>query len=277
MMRIDRERVKRNFAAYTDCYNARDAKIKLKIDHTYRVAAISEDIAVSLGLPASDVDLAWLAGMLHDIGRFEQLRRFGTFVDADSIDHAQFAVELLFQEGLLKEYCDVDDIFSNKSADSNDCSALPGLRKEADILCVAIGSHSAYRIEDGLDERTVMFCNILRDADKVDIFRVICDSDLEDVYGFTAQQLLQSGITPEVEQAFMEHHAVLRSLKKQPADYVVAMGALAFELVYPRSRQIAREQGYLEGLMDIASENPETEGALARMRQSMLEYMGLEK
>lgn len=277
MMEIDRGRVKRNFAAYTDRYNAEDAKIKLKIDHTYRVAAIGEDIAASLGLAPSDIDLAWLAGMLHDIGRFEQLRRFGTFVDADSIDHAQFAVELLFQEGLLKEYCDVAGIGSDKLTDSKDQGELTGLCKETDILRIAIGNHSAYQIEDGLDERTVMFCNILRDADKVDIFRVICESDLEDVYGFTAQQLLQSGITPEVEQAFMEYHAVLRSLKKQPADYVVAMGALAFELVYPRSREIAREQGYLEKLMDITFENVETEKTLARMRQSMLEYMGLEK
>ena len=36
----------------------------------------------------------------------------------------------------------------------------------------AIRNHSAFRIDERLDEYTVMFCNILRDADKVDIFRV---------------------------------------------------------------------------------------------------------
>ena len=55
---------------------ASDEKIKLKIDHTYRVAGLCQRIAESLGLSEPDVDIAWLLGMLHDIGRFEQIRRF---------------------------------------------------------------------------------------------------------------------------------------------------------------------------------------------------------
>ena len=34
----------------------------------------------------------------------------------------------------------------------------------------------AFRIDERLDDYTVMFCNILRDADKVDIFRVNVDT-----------------------------------------------------------------------------------------------------
>lgn len=42
-MIIDRERVKNTFAEYTSGYNATDPKIKLKIDHTYRVAELCEN------------------------------------------------------------------------------------------------------------------------------------------------------------------------------------------------------------------------------------------
>lgn len=47
-MIIDRERVKNTFAEYTSGYNATDPKIKLKIDHTYRVAELCELIAKDL-------------------------------------------------------------------------------------------------------------------------------------------------------------------------------------------------------------------------------------
>lgn len=59
-MTLDRLHARQAFAAYTSHYNATDPKVKLKIDHTYRVAALCERIANSLALPPQDVDLAWL-------------------------------------------------------------------------------------------------------------------------------------------------------------------------------------------------------------------------
>ena len=87
-MIIDRERVKNTFAEYTSGYNAADPKIKLKIDHTYRVAELCELIARDLNLDEYETDVAWLTGMLHDVGRFEQIKRYNTFNDAQSVDHA---------------------------------------------------------------------------------------------------------------------------------------------------------------------------------------------
>lgn len=94
-MKIDRARAQKAFADYAAHYNAADAKVKLKIDHTYRVAALCARIAQSLALPPEDVDLAWLSGILHDVGRFEQLRRYNTFIDAQSVSHAALSVAAL--------------------------------------------------------------------------------------------------------------------------------------------------------------------------------------
>ena len=297
-MKINRERIKNTFQEYTDRYDSTDPKIKLKIAHTYRVADLCERIAKSLDLLQEDIDLAWLSGMLHDIGRFEQLRRYHTFSDAQSIDHAKFAVELLYEDGLIADY--VPEISTVKSVSnirtkdgeidpadkrgaagrmSGECGSFTGLSEDMPLsdvfrtLRIAIGEHSAYRIQEGLDERTQMFCHILRDADKVDIFRVICDTPMEEVYGFQTGDILRSGITPEVRRAFLEHHAVLRSLKKQPADYVVAHGSLAFELVYPESLRIAKEQGYLGRMMSFQSENPETAKEFEYLRKDLNDYL----
>ena len=98
---IDRNHVIQEFQKYTSAYNPSDPKIKLKIDHTYRVAGLCSKIADEAG---TDPELSWLSGMLHDIGRFEQVRRFNTFVDADSVDHAQLSSELLFDERLIASF-----------------------------------------------------------------------------------------------------------------------------------------------------------------------------
>ena len=284
-MKINREHIKKTFQEYTDRYDSANPKIKLKIDHTYRVADLCEQIAQSLELSAAEVDLAWLSGMLRDVGRFEQLRRYNTFSDAQSIDHARFAVELLYDEGLIADY--VPEISTAELvADARTWRSMGGVNESptaqsedmplSDILQtlrIAIGEHSAYRIQKGLDERTRMFCQILRDADKVDIFRVICDTPMEEVYGFQTKDILRSAITPEVMQAFYEHHAVLRKLKKCPADYIVAHGSLTFELVYPESLRIAKEQGYLKQMMSFQSENPDTAEIFEDLRKDLNGYL----
>ena len=105
-MKIDRARAQRAFADYAAHYNTADPKVKLKIDHTYRVAALCSRIAESLSLPQQDIDLAWLSGILHDVGRFEQLRRYNTFMDAQSVSHAALSVSVLFDEGHIRDYLD---------------------------------------------------------------------------------------------------------------------------------------------------------------------------
>ena len=255
-MVIDRERVKNTFAEYTSGYNATDPKIKLKIDHTYRVAELCELIASDLKLDEYETDVAWLTGMLHDVGRFEQIKRYNTFNDALSVDHANFGADLLFKEGLIDTY--VDGFHDDKYGT---------------IVENAIRNHSAFRIDERLDDYTVMFCNILRDADKVDIFRVNVDTPAEDIYNVTTEELKNSQVSPDVMAAFDERHAVLRSCKKTAVDHVAGHIALTFELVYPISLQIAKERGYLDKMMAFESDNEITGKQFEEIRAKLNEYV----
>lgn len=262
---IDRKKVLNNFAEYTSAYNINDSKIKLKVEHTYRVAGLCDRIARSLKLSGYDTDLAWLIGILHDAGRFEQIRRFGTFSDADSIDHAHYAVNILFDDGKLKDYL---------ISDNPDISYYmeKGGMESLDIIKKAVWNHSAYRIEDGLDERTTLFCNIIRDADKLDIFKVVNDTPLKDIYNVNIEDIPKKEVSSEVMQALREKHAVLRSLKKTPADYIAAYIALAFELVFPESFIIAKEQGHLDNLMDFKTDNQNTKLQFKEIRKMVEEH-----
>lgn len=252
-MKIDRARAQKAFADYAAHYNAADAKVKLKIDHTYRVAALCARIAQSLDLPPEDVDLAWLSGILHDVGRFEQLRRYNTFIDAQSVSHAALSVAVLFDEGRIRDYLD------DAGADA--------------LLRTAVEWHSAFRLPEALDDRTRLFCQILRDADKIDILRVNVDVPLEEIYNTTTEELRNAAVTPAVMDSFYEHHATLRSIKRTPVDHVVGHISLVFELVFPESVRIVKEQGYLEKLLHFESRNAVTNAQFAELRAEMERYL----
>lgn len=280
-MEIDRMRVMGAFAEYTSHYDAGDGKIKLKIDHTYRVAALCERIVESLELSASDVDLAWLLGMLHDVGRFEQLRQYGTFSDADSIDHAHFATEILFAQGRLADYLDLPPQVREKlgayrhetlkwCGELGDCGEV---FRQLFVIYQAIWNHSAYRVEEGLDRRTKMFCDILRDGDKVDILKVNQDVPIEVIYNVTTSELRQAEVTEAVMQEFFKRRAILRSLKQTCVDNIVGHAALVFELVYPESRRAVEEEGYLDKLLNFSSDNPKTRVQFTQLRECMNAYL----
>ncbi len=101
---IDKQRAEAAFQAYTSKYDAGNTMIRHKVEHTLRVAENCEKIAVSLGMNGEEVAFAWFLGLLHDIGRFEQVRRYGTFIDSVSVDHAEFGADLLFHENLIDSF-----------------------------------------------------------------------------------------------------------------------------------------------------------------------------
>lgn len=257
MIKIDREKAIAAFQRYTAKYDITRDMIRLKLEHTYRVCSLCERIAKSLSLPQEEVDLAWILGLLHDIGRFEQQRLYGTFNDAESIDHAQYGAGILF-EG-LDESISIRDFLDDDTEDG--------------VIRTAVYWHSAYRLPAELDERTRMFCDLLRDADKIDIIRVNVEFPLEEIYNTTSEVLRQEQVSDAVMQAFEEEHAVLRSLKKTSVDHVVGHISLVYELVYPMSVRLVGEQGYLEGLLFFSSENAVTRRQFEHIREKMNRYM----
>lgn len=252
-MDIDRKKALQAFDKYVKKYDITDEKIKLKIDHTYRVCDLCEQIAMQSGFDKNEIEIAWLTGLLHDVGRFEQLRQYGTFVDAKSIDHAEFGADILFKEGKIRDY--IDDA------------------SEDVLLEKAVRCHSAYRIPEDYSEREKKFANLLRDADKIDILKVNIIVPLEEIYNVTTYDLKHCKVTAAVMQAFYEEHAVLRSLKKTPVDNVVGHISLVYELVYPISCKIMCEQGYLDKLMAFQSELAETNEQFDRIRGKMNAYV----
>ena len=298
---INRKNVINAFAEYVRNYDPSDEKIKLKIDHTYRVAGLCQRIAESLGLSEPDVDIAWLLGMLHDIGRFEQIMRFGTFNDVQSVDHAEFGADLLFKEGLIRKFAEgyydeecelarsgneeAGQAYSRQKDCQKDCKedcdegklnseyVKCNEGKLAGLLELAIRQHNKYCVKEGLTDEELMFCNILRDADKVDIFKVNVDIPMEIIYDVTTEELKNGIITKEVLESFYKKETVLKSVRRSAVDHIVGHISLLFELVYKESYRQAKEQGYVYKLLDFKSDVPEVNAEFDGMRKYVDEFL----
>lgn len=275
---INRKNVINAFAEYVRNYDPSDEKIKLKIDHTYRVAGLCQRIAESLGLSEPDVDIAWLLGMLHDIGRFEQIRRFGTFNDVQSVDHAEFGADLLFKEGLIRKFAEgyYEECELARSGNEEAEQIIKNNEhhnKDTGLLELAIRQHNKYRVKEDLTERQRMFCDILRDADKVDIFKVNADIPMEIIYDVTTEELKNGVITKEVLESFYKKETVLKSVRRSAVDHIVGHISLLFELVYKESYRQAREQGYVYKLLDFKSDVPEVNAEFDDMRKYVDEFL----
>ena len=257
---MDRQCALQAFKEYVSAYEPDNPRIALKIDHTLRVAALCERIAGSLELVREDVDLAWLLGLLHDIGRFEQVRRFDSYNDAATVDHAALGVEVLFAEEddrqpLVRAFCEDD-------ADDK-------------LIRLAVGVHSAFRMPDGLDDRSRTMCQILRDADKVDILRVNCTCSVRDIYGVSESDLFESALSPECVDVFYQHSCIPRGVRQFPADVLLSHVCFAWEIVYDESLRIVREQGHLRQMLERRWLLPATQEAFTAMAAHMAECLSV--
>lgn len=217
------------FQNYTKAYNEALKDIDRKILHTFRVAKAAEMIAEGLGMDSEDIDLAWFLGILHDTGRFEQERRYGTFIDSISVDHAELGADILFVDGLIDSY------------------PTEGLPEGWRSLCeTAVRLHNKLDLPADLDPRTLLFCRLIRDADKTDIFRVIATTPVEAILGAGRSRFTDDPAAgAEIMACVYAHRCVPRKLVKSVFDNTITYCCMAFDLDLEVTRTIVKEQGYL--------------------------------
>lgn len=127
--------------------------LDLKAAHTFRVCTASQRIVSGLGLSESDFRIASVTALFHDIGRFPQYQKYRTFRDLDSDNHAKLSIWELNRHHVLHTL--------NFT--------------ERQVISLAILFHNRLRIPENLDPKTLLHCKLIRDADKVDILRIMAE------------------------------------------------------------------------------------------------------
>lgn len=246
---IDIDKAEKYFDEYISKYDKENIRVKRKIIHTYNVVALSKILCDKLNLSEEDKKLSMIIALLHDIGRFEQVKRYNTFSDRVSIDHAELGVQILFKEGLIRKFVDEDTYDS--------------------IIYKAIRNHNKYKIEDGLNERELMHSKIIRDIDKIDI---LAGASGDNRTFFNEEIARKQNITQEVFEDALNKRTVDRKNVKNDVDNIVTCVAMVFDLNYKESREIMREKGYALKIIDgLEGYTPDTIEKLKKIRNAIQE------
>ena len=212
------------FKNYTDNYLEYGKMITLKINHTLRVVKLCEEIAKSLNMNDEEIFIAKIIGLLHDIGRFEQWKEYKTFKDIDSIDHANLGVEILKKDNYLRKYIKDD--------------------KYDQIILDSIMYHNKFNIPNNLDDNTLRFAKLIRDADKIDILYLYIDKEIELV-------LDEKQFTKPVYESLINKKDIDRKQIKTKTDrFSVALGFI-FDINYKYSFKYLKENKYLDTIIDF--------------------------
>ena len=223
---VDVNNAKRVFKEYVSNYNLQDGKIALKVAHILRVSELSKKIATSLNLSEEDIKLAELIGLLHDIGRFEQVRKYNTFIDKISINHGEYGVKILFEDNLIEKF-NVDE-------------------KYYKIIKTAILNHNRSKIEENL-------------TDKLDCFYVLLTDDIKNTYGCSAEDMQNETFSNEIIREFKEDHMIDYKKRATYGDIWISHMAYVFDFYYKSSYIVIKEKDYLNKLTQKMNfKNPQT-------------------
>ena len=250
----DYDAAKAAFEAYLDEYDRADDKIHLKIVHTYGVVDAAEDIARRMGLGEEDVQLAKVIGLLHDIGRFEQIKRFDSF-EPGTMEHAAYGAQLLFgSEKMIRRFVK-DDRFDS-------------------LICTAIEKHSDFKLEGITDERTLLHAKLIRDEDKLDNCRVKLVDSTSTFINVSEEELGTQNITQKVYETVFKNKCILSADRVTQMDYWVSYIVYFFDINFKESFDIIAENDYLNRIIDrISYSNPVTKEQMENIRVYMQNFI----
>ena len=228
------EELTRLYDEYVDGYRNPDRSLPsmmhLKRVHTGFVVKNAELIADGEKFDAETREAALAAALLHDTGRYEQIKLYNTFRDADSVDHAVFSHDIVKEKGWL------DSLVTDA--------------QKRDAILNAVLYHNRRDIPDGLDRLTETCSHTVRDADKLDIFRVLEDqvehtdwrSDSRAFWNLAVSAPPNPVVVDCIENRMPVAYQDITSL----ADFVlIQVGWMISGLHYQTSRRICRERDHL--------------------------------
>lgn len=250
---IDIQYAQKKFARYLENYDMKNDKIYLKKVHTFAVLDAAAYICEKEKVSQEDTQLALLIALLHDIGRFEQIKAFHSF-DDQKFDHAKFGVKVLFEDGKIREF----------------------IRESAydAVIEKAIACHSAYRLPEGLSERERIQCKIIRDADKLDNFRVKDTEKIETLFDRPEEEVGREEISDHILEEIRAERSILSSTRKTHMDQWVSYLAFIFDLNFPASFQFLWERGSIDRSVNrIACTNQKTRQNMEEIRAICKAYV----
>ncbi len=206
------------------------AMLELKIAHSRAVLAHMQLLVHERALvPYARACL--LAALFHDVARFEQFKTWRTFKDAHSTNHGLLGVKILKKQGWL---------------------AGEDKRVQAQVLA-AVGMHNRFSIPKSLPEDVKLITLALRDADKLDIMRVMYEhfttSDARDAAVTFYAKDDPKGWSENIIKAILEGRLASYADIVYVNDFKLLLGSWLHEFHFNTTKALLAKSGYLEGIL----------------------------
>lgn len=213
--------------------------IKIKEEHTIRVCEVCLDIGKSLGLSVEKLNCITTIALFHDLGRFEQYTKYKTFADFKSENHALMAIRILRENNVLKDLEPTDK----------------------DMIFRVISNHNTANIPPSETGESLFFSKLLRDADKVDIYKILADYYLHPIHSDQERSVVEFGmnesqdISDGVYATIMQGKQVKNEFLLTTGDHKALQFAWVYDLNFARSKEIIKNEGYLESIYETTPKN----------------------
>jgi predicted hydrolase (HD superfamily) len=217
--------------------------VQLKECHTHRVCNEMRQLTAVLEMNENDRLLAGAIALLHDVGRFPQIQIYRTYKDEDSENHCLLALKVLAKHKVLED--------------------LP--KDERVIIEKAIEFHGVKDLVKDLptlDERTMHFAKLIRDADKIDIFDLLIKyyrqmaAEPENFGKEVVEYADTPECNPEIIDALMDHKLIHYEQIKTINDAKLMQLGWVYDVYFDWSLKQVHDRGYLQTIIDLL---PETE------------------
>ncbi|MBN1894620.1 HD domain-containing protein [bacterium] len=239
----DLDEIKNWFTRYVRLFKNGDQadllNIVLKEEHTFRVCNEISNIGKKLGLKDQELRLAEMIALLHDVGRFEQYAEYKTFSDRQSVNHARLGMQIIKKHNILKA---LDDSAEKLVLESIGKHNLPSLPKDEKGPCL-------------------FFAKLLRDADKLDIWRVVTDYYSRKDGGRNKAVELDlpdtTGISETVYQDLIHGRIVHADHLRNLNDFKLLQIGWIFDIYFAPTLQSIQSRHYLERIRDVLPKTDE--------------------
>lgn len=244
MQKEDLKFFKNWFLDYVDSFSSPEAfiqeNIKLKIEHTARVCENSLLLAKAEKAGEEGCRLAEAIALFHDLGRFEQFKKYRTFKDSESEDHALLGARILEKSGVL--------------------SSLP--LKEKVLILKAVEYHNLIEIPQCAENsgELLFYSKLIRDADKLDILKLVSeDYEKEEKFRNPALEFDvpdTPSCSDNIVVDFLNNRMIKLADVRNLNDIKLLRLSWIFDINFPVTLALLKERGYLERIL---SSMPETE------------------
>ena len=197
--------------------------IELKREHTLKVYDEIKSLAEEIGFTQENIMLACIIALFHDIGRFEQFNRFRTFDDSSSLNHAALSIEILRSDGFMD---DIPEAFH-------------------DIIFRTIINHNIPVFQVRENDEVALFTKLLRDADKLDIWRVITQDELRRILEWK-EHTDKYDVPDVIFQRFRDHQIVTLDLVRSVNDMRLLRIGWIFDINFSVTFERIKERKLLE-------------------------------